>query len=48
MSLSLYRHYYNMIYLLFIMIKIIFKHFYVYYNESVNYKNCYVYITQFF
>ena len=47
MSSGLHRHCYNMTYLLFIMMKIIFKHFYSYRNESVNYKNRYVYITQF-
>ena len=42
MSPSLHRHYYNIIYLLFIMIEIIFKYFYVYRNENVNYKNRYI------
>ena len=48
MSSGLHRYYYNMIYLLLIMIEIIFKHFYVYRNENVNCKNHYIHITQFF
>ena len=36
-----------MIYLLLIMNKIIFKHFYIHRNGNINYKNRYIYITQF-
>ena len=45
MNPNLHRHCYNMIYLLFIMIEVIFRHFYIYRNENVNYKNRYVYVT---
>ena len=44
MNSGLYRYCYNMTYLLFIMIKVIFKHFYIHYNENINYKNRYVYV----
>ena len=46
MSSGLYRYCYNMIYLLLIMIEIIFKHFYIYHNESINYKSRYIYVSK--